>query len=255
MMIRPEQVTTLKHAVRQNFEEEMVQHARQFSPRLCEVIGDEQLHVAVHDALERAKQYDFTCRGPLRLFVELMFLCGSSFDTDPQYQAIGRILRGPEHEMLRAQQIHEGQVDYLEKVSGPDVVNVRNALRDLLTLARSPLPYSPDTLAQDLLQEMTRIFPQKVAYLGKENLTLLIDRGLVEARQYQFSTVRQQTLIVVLMFAFGHGCTADPLYPWISRTLSDDKIVSPAARAERLEKKAVTWLDHVLARPKQGPEL
>jgi hypothetical protein len=54
-------------------------------------------------------------------------------------------------------------------------------------------------------------------------------------------------MVVALMFAFGHGCTRDPLYPWISHTLADEKIVSPAARAERLEKKARTWLDHVIA--------
>jgi hypothetical protein len=30
----------------QQFEEEMVAHSKDFSPRLCEVIGDEQLRVA-----------------------------------------------------------------------------------------------------------------------------------------------------------------------------------------------------------------
>lgn len=48
------------------------------------------------------------------------------------------------------------------------------------------------------------------------------------------------------MFAFGHGCFDDPLYPWIARTLEDDAITDSAARAKRLETKALTWLDHVL---------
>ena len=61
-------------------------------------------------------------------------------------------------------------------------------------------------------------------------------------------------MVVVLMFAFGHGCTDDPLYPWISRTLKNERIVDPAARAGRLEKKAVTWLEHVLARPQKGEQ-
>ena len=38
----------------------------------------------------------------------------------------------------------------------------------------------------------------------------LVQQGLAEARKYGFSEVRQQTLLVVLMFAFGHGCTHDP---------------------------------------------
>ena len=64
--------------------------------------------------------------------------------------------------------------------------------------------------------------------------------------------MRGEALVVVLMFAFGHGCTDDPLYPWISRTLKDERIVGPAARVERLEKKSITWLEHVLARPRGG---
>jgi hypothetical protein len=76
--------------------------------------------------------------------------------------------------------------------------------------------------------------------------------ALAEAEVYGFTTVRQQVLIVTLKFAFGHGCTDDPLYPWISRTLQDRKIKSPQARAARLEKKAVTWLEHVIADNERG---
>jgi hypothetical protein len=61
-------------------------------------------------------------------------------------------------------------------------------------------------------------------------------------------------MIVILMFAFGHGCVADPLYPWISQVLTDERITSAEARGQRLERKALTWLDHVLARPLPGGE-
>jgi hypothetical protein len=99
---------------------------------------------------------------------------------------------------------------------------------------------------------MKRIFPQKAAYLDEKSLDALIKEGIDEARKYRFPTVRGETLIVALMFAFGHGCTADPLYPWIERTLIDTRIVDRASRAERLEKKAVTWLEHVVAAPGEG---
>jgi hypothetical protein len=95
---------------------------------------------------------------------------------------------------------------------------------------------------------MTDAFPQKAAYIGEEALTTLIQDGRAEARKFGFTTLRAEALVVVLMFAFGHGCTDDPLYPWISRTLTDERIVSTEARAMRLEKKALKWLDHVLAK-------
>jgi hypothetical protein len=254
VIIRAEQMKAFDQAAWRRFEQEMVEHSREFSPRLCEVIGDEQLRAALRSAMDRAEGYGFTCRGPIRLFIELMFLCGSAFDTDPQYEAIVEALRGSGDQMQRAQQIHERHNEYLDKVSGSGAANVRRALKDLLILAQMPVAFSPDDLVAGLLRETSRIFPQKVAYVGEERLTTLIHEGIAEARRYGFSTVRQNTLIVVLMFAFGHGCTNDPLYPWIARTLRDDRIVDPAARAERLEKKAVTWLKHVLARPQEGSQ-
>jgi hypothetical protein len=181
-----------------------------------------------------------------------MFLCGSDFDTDPQYPAIGEVLNASGDQMQRAEQLHEGVIDYQGKVSGPDGVNVRKALEALSVFARKPVTVSSSDFVPAMLQEMTRAFPKKVVYTGEERLTRLIQEGRAEAREYAFPTVRGEALIVILMFAFGHGCTHDPLYPWIARTLKDERIKDPAARAERLEKKAITWLDHVLARPPKG---
>jgi hypothetical protein len=250
-VIRVEQMKAFEEAARRQFEDEMVAHSKAFSPRLCEVIGDEQLRVAIHSAMKRGGGYGFTNRGPIRLFIEMMFLCGSGFDTDPQYQAVGEVLRGSGDQMQRAEQIHEGYLDYLERVSGPGAINVHKALKDLLYFAQMPLTF-PDGFAAGMRREMHRIFPKKAAYVGEAGLKVLINEGIGEAQRYGFTTDRQAALIVVLKFAFGHGSTNDPLYPWIARTLNDGKIVSPEARAARLEKKAVTWLEHVVAANEQG---
>lgn len=254
MLIRAEQMKVFEQGARRRFDEEMLVHGKSFSPRLCELIGDEQLRVALRSAMNRANGYGFTYRGPIRLFIETMFLLGSAFDTDPQYPAVSESLRASGDQMQRAEEIHEGLLDYLEKVSGPDAANVREALEQLSIFARMPITLSSNNLVAGLIQEMTRIFPRKAAYIGEAGLTTLIQEGIAEARKHDFSSVRQQTLIVVLMFAFGHGCTGDPLYPWIARTLQDPRIIGPAARAERLEKKAVTWLEHVLARDDPGQQ-
>ncbi len=247
LQIRKEQMVTFEQDALRRFEDEMVLHSKEFSPELCEIIGDEQLRVALRQAMARAARYGFTYRGPIRLFIEMMFLCGSAFDTDPQYPALGEVLRSSDEQMHRAEQIHEGFLDYLERVSGPGAENVRKALRDLLIFARRPLTLSRNDFVAGILQEMAGIFPQKAAYVGDEALTALIHEGVAEARKYGFATVRAEAMVVVLMFAFGHGCTYDPLYPWISRTLRDPRIIDSAARAGRLEKKALTWLEHVVA--------
>ena len=233
------------------FEDEMVVHSRGFSPRLCEVLGENQLRVALRQAIAHAGGYGFTFRGPLRLFIEMTFLFGSAFDTDPQYPWAAKILRAKEDQMQRADQLCDTVIDYQKKVSGPQATNSRRALTELLVFARKPVTFSSDDFSAGMRREMHHVFPQKAAYIGEEGMTALIRKGRDEARILRFP-VRGEAVMVTLMFAFGHGCPADPLYPWIQRTLQDEKIIEPAARAERLEKKAVTWLEHVLASPQEG---
>jgi hypothetical protein len=247
VIIRAKQMEVFEQAQTQQFEDEMVAHSREFSPRLTEILGDEQLRVAVRGAMARARGYGFTNRGPIRLYVELMFLCGSAFDDDPQYQALGNFLRAPGDQMERATRMHEAHNDYLLRVSGPDAVNVHNALKEVLAFSRGPVEITENELEIGVLREMKRVFPQKAGYAGDEALKALIAEGAREASANRFPGARPRVLLAVLKFAFGHGCTADPLYPWISQTLQDEKIVSPEARAARLEKKALTWLEHVVA--------
>ena len=252
LTVRSVQMKEFEDAALRRFEDEMVIHSQGFTPRLCEVLGEKQLRVALRQAMSRAQTYGFTNRGPMRLYIELMFLCGSDFDTDPQYPAIGEVLNASGDQMERAEQICDGVIDYQEKVSGPEGVNVRKALKALSVFAKKPDTVFSNDFDAEMLQEMTRAFPQKVDYTSKDRLMMLIEEGRAEAQKYDLLAGRAESMIVILMFAFGHGCTNDPLYPWIGRTLKDERIKDQTARAQRLEKKAVTWLDHVLARPMKG---
>jgi hypothetical protein len=254
LQIRAEQMKTFERAARRRFEDEMIAHSHEFSPRLCEVLGDAKLRRAVRAAIERAESYGFTNRGPIRLFIELMFLCGSAFDTDPQYAPIGEFLRDSGEQMYRAQEIHEWHNSYLEEVSGPRAIHVHKALSDLLAFTRRPLAIEQAQLHEGLLREMGHIFPRKAAFVGRQKLVDVIDESAAEATRYGFEGTRPTVLLAILKFAFGHGCTDDPLYPWIAQTLQDDKIASPEARAARLEKKAITWLEHVVARNEKGTQ-
>lgn len=252
LKIREKQMQVFEEEAGKKFEEEMVLHSKAFTPRLCEVIGDEQLRIALRQTIKRATEYNFTKRGPIRLFIELMFLLGNGFDTDPQYPIIAKVLNASDNEMLRAEKIYLELTHYLQDIAGEDAVNVFSALEFLAEFARQPMHFSQQGFANEILREMTQAFPEKVAYVGTEGMNALILEAQREARKYQFADVRGEALLVILKFAFGHDCTSDPQYPWISNTLNDHRIVNPAARAKRLEKKALTWLEHVLALPREG---
>ena len=198
--------------------------------------------------MARAGSCGFDSRGPIRLYLEMMLLFGSDFDTDPQYRWSAEILnnRNVGSEMERADFLYHRTLHYRENVGGPDDEYTLQALDKIRHWAQQPLPFTGRNFLQEMLQEIRRIYPQKADYVGEAAVEELVQLGGREASTFGFSTPRSVALMVVLMLAFGHGCTHDPLYPWIARTLKDVAIVDAPSRAKRLESRALTWLDHVL---------
>jgi len=251
LLIRREQMEVFEKVARRPFEDEMVLHSQEFSPKLCKVIGEKQLRIALDQAIDKAKTYNFTYRGPVRLYIELMFLLGSHFDTDPQYVKFNKLLNATGNQMQRAEHIHREINDYIQVVSGENNINVRKALEALWIFAKKPITFGLNDFVEGMCKEMTLIFPQKTAYIGKDSLVKLIHEGQSEAQKYDFLGIRANSLIVVLMFAFGHGCINDPLYPWISKTIKNKSIIDPVDKTKLLEKKSLIWLDKVLSRHKK----
>lgn len=249
MIIRSEQMNAFSRAMLRAFEDEMVEHLAGFSPPLFKLVGAEQLRKAVRSGVARAGRYGIDCRGPLRLYLELMLLFGSSFDTDPQYPWATEILKDEDcaSQMERAERIYEKTLDYLENVAGPDDAYAHKALGHISALAGQPASISWDNFVPLMLEEMARAHPQKKDYVGEDGLSLLIDKGIAASRRYGLSTARATTLFILLTFAFGHGCHEDPLHPWIAEALADNHVTDPEARGERWEVRALASLSHVRA--------
>ncbi|OED39494.1 hypothetical protein AB833_15090 [Chromatiales bacterium (ex Bugula neritina AB1)] len=243
--IREQQMQAFDEEARRTFEDEMVLHSVQFSPRLCEVIGDEQLRISLRHSIRRANQYEFTYRGSIRLYIEMMFLFGSFFDCDPVYRQMTKDLCAKDYQMDRAQRIYDRILEYRSRVIGDENINQRIALERLSYLAENPISFGVHGFESEIYKTLEGVFPQLVEYAGKENVHALIRAGRARARSYEFSSARAEAVMIVLMFTFGYGCTRDPLYPWIASTLADKKIVSPERKISRLERKAKTWLDRV----------
>jgi hypothetical protein len=248
VIIRREQQKALEQFVLRNFEDEMIQHIKQFAPKHSEIIGEDGLRQVVRMGIERAKVYGLTNRGPVRFYIEMMFMLGSDFDTDPQYPWAGEILKDPVNadQMGRADHLYDKTRDYLAKVAGPKNKYALYALKNVRSvLAQGPFEPGP-RLDEDLLSRLKSIYPEKCGYLGDRVLRTLIAHGAEKARALSLNTDQGIILFAGLMFALGHGFATDPQFPWISGTINNPAIESPEKRVERLREKSLTYLDNVL---------
>lgn len=92
MIIRPDQLRTFEQIERTRFEDEMIAHSKEFSPRLSAVLGDEQLRLAISSAMAKAGNHGFTNRGPMRLFVELIVRSITTHNTPQSVKRCGALV-------------------------------------------------------------------------------------------------------------------------------------------------------------------
>lgn len=249
LVIRDKQIKALEDAAARNFENELVQHIKEFAPKHSEVIQDKGVRGVVRLGIERAETYGFTKRGPTRFYVELMFMFGSDFDTDFQLPWAEEILTNDiiKNEMERSDFLHEKMLEYLKQVARDK--NEEYSLKALRRLKKARMEdyrVAGGDFDKQAIVGLRDIYPQKCEYLGVELLQTLVKRAKVLAKEHSITSEKGKALFVALIFVLGHGFANDSLFPWVKTTLEDESIVGPNERAERLERKMKIYLDRAL---------
>ena len=247
--IRQEQTEAFREKHLQKFEDEMVEHLKGFSPQHCKVAGEPAVRQVIRMGIENAGKYGFTNRGPVRFYIELMFMLGSYFDTDPQYSWARTALTVPQSmdQMARADRLHSHTKDYLSRVFGPGQQYMIEAMRRL-SKTRIEEVVSPNANCEEgILKALGLIYPEKCNYIGQSALRTLAKHGLKLAQSYGFETEKGKALMVGLAFAVGHGFSADPLYGWVGRRLANRRRLDPLQKTEDLYSKSMLYLERVVA--------
>jgi hypothetical protein len=247
--IRQDQTEAFRQQHLQKFEDQMVVHLQKFAPRHWKVIGEPTGREVIRLGIEQATQYGFTNRGPVRFYIELMFMFGSYFDTDPQYPWVRAVLHEPEamDQMVRADQLFAAMKEYVEQVPGPKHRNFLEALERLSRTKAEEVAKPGIPLEESAALELRTIYPQACHYLGEPRVKQLIDHGFGLADTYGFDGARGRLLMAALTFFMGHNFPVDPLCGWIARRLDANRQPDPVLRTEELYAKATLYMKHVLA--------
>jgi len=253
LKIRKEQIDVFEQAALCNFEDLMVEHLKQFAPKHAEVLGEPRVRQVITLGMERARKYGFTNQGPVRFYLELMFMFGSDFDTDPQLPWAHETLKDAvsSNQMALADELYDKAMDYFNRVVGPNYEYEIAALHKVSRERYENLPRSDRNFGDEVAERLRKLYPQKCDYLGELKLRLLIPRASELAEKYSVTDSIGESVFIGLMFALGHGCTADPQFPWIEATLRDAAIGDPNKCIERLYGKFMTYLNTGLANLEQ----
>jgi hypothetical protein len=251
LKIRPEQMEAFEAAAVKRFEDRMVEHLRNFSPKHAQVLDEEQLRTVVRYGIEHAESHNLTSERSIRVYTETMLMLGGNFDVDPQYPWAAEILgRAEEDQVARIDAIFEKAWDYAEHILAdfkrleqePHKARLMEELGGLRKGSSEPLAASGvSRFYEGAIGRLNVLFPEKCKYLGELSLRRLINRGLDLAHGYGLNSERDASIFVVMIFVLGTGFDRDPLAPWASKILNDKE--SPnAQKGEKLYAEALSVL-------------
>ena len=246
LLIRPEQMTAFRQAAVFKFQTELAGHAQQFIPNHAKLVSERCVRQAVELGFERAQTFGFTQRGPIRFYVELMLMLGSGFDTDPQLPWAGKTLRGePGDQLKKADLLYDQFQEYQSAVAGPANAYAFDALARLAGLRLCDL-WDAGESPGSALSAMKSIHSRKFEYVGEPALQRLVEAAMQVARSFGITSQAGIGLLSILMFAAGHECFRDPLFPWISASLLDDSAPESEARVHCLYRATLEHLKGML---------
>jgi len=257
LTIRKEQMQVFRQAALRHFENDMTVHLQQFAPKYCEAMGEIELRSLINSGIARASEYGLTGRGPVRFFIEQMFLLGIDFDTDPQLPWAFEILKDSniQDQMVRSNFLYDRTMDYIDAVGGKDYEYIKEALRKLVFLRFEDLPNAQDDFGYAVLRRLRTIYPQKCDHVGEDALRSLVILGFEQSKKNGLTTYPGISLYIALMFAFGHRFDHDPRIPWAVNLLNNEHLQNPTDRARSLYRGAMEYFREMLADLERGENL
>lgn len=247
MLIRRRQIDAFDR-VPAGFEFELADHIAHSTPWHAQELGEAGTRHVARLGLERASRYGFTQRATVRLFVEMMFMLGSDFDTDPQFPWLRRLLvdAAVQDEVVRADHLWEDMMSFVQATVGAEAVLTRHALQRM----RAESFYGPSASApgfpDDAIQRLRSLYPERCDFADTDTLHSVVASGITIANHYKVSSGAGTLLFIVLTFMLGHGFARDAQFPWIETILHDESAPQPEHRAERLFRKSMAYIDGVL---------
>jgi len=117
MRLRKEQIEAFSAAARQEFEDRMVEHLNEFFPRHCKAMGEEGVRQEIRHGVARARTYEITSQRDVCKYIDLAFVYGRDFDTNPKLPWAGRILNDPSfiNASERTSELFETGREFLQK--------------------------------------------------------------------------------------------------------------------------------------------
>ena len=252
LIIRKEQMDIFKSAAFKRFEDDMIEHIKEFFPNHFRIAGEPTIRKVVQYGIERSNTYGFVTERNMCLYITVMTILGSNFDKDFFFPWAPEILK--EENKLnpsdRADKLADTALDFMKKIAGQNNADMNRAFLKLRKEHPKIITRRPsDDFTVYTKDFLRNLFQKKYMTLGEAIIDRLIRHGIKTTADYNITNQNGQLLLIVLMFFMGTACDREPFLPWLSKVLNDPTPQDQNEKVKRFYQESVNYLEKWLTKP------
>jgi hypothetical protein len=215
--IRQHQFEVLEHDVGvAELQRDVITRLAERAPGCFTVVPERAIAEVTRLGAERAERHGLTRVGPARLFVEVMILFGSDFDTDPLFPwAQAALAETHPTQIAKADRLHDVMMEYIDAVALRGHERTAAAMQRFEPIAERWLAMDVPSgaLAAVIDEEARALYPERLSYLGPSAAAAAVQQWAEDAAACG-KTGAAAVIHALLASLLGHGFARDPLFPW-----------------------------------------
>jgi hypothetical protein len=230
----------------------MVEHVKEFFPNHYRIAGEPIVRNVIQYGIERSQMYDFTTERNMCLYITVMFMLGSNFDTDFFFPWAHEILKDKSEAdpSVQADKLADAALDFMKRIAGENNTDINRAFLTLRKEHTQIISQDPTgNFAIHTKNLLQRLFHRKYVVLGDRTIDRLVNEGRKTATDYGITSGNGQILLIVLMFFLGSACDREPFLPWIKDILTDPAMEDQDKKVKRLYEESVNYMEKWLKKP------
>jgi hypothetical protein len=248
-IIQNKQTDVFRTLALKKFEDEMVEHVKEFFPNHFIIMQDMDTRYTIRYAYFQAKKYGFNTHRNVCLYLNTMLILGSNFDNDPQYPWAQSILhdKSINSPMFRIDKITDKAEEMFDQIAGPEQIYLDQAYRNMCDNNHELFQKMCNGSLRDSPHYLRMIFAEKYEVVGTSDLKYMIRYGISNAVNYNITSDLNMWVYVVFMFLLGSGYDKDPQFPWAGKILGNT-LIRENKKVELLSQAGIKCLGEFLSK-------
>lgn len=171
--------------------------------------NDSRFYSYIKRGVIEAKEYGYSQRGPVRLYLDVMLIAGAHFEKDPLYQWTDISREQNTSQIENSSYLYYKLHNYIDTVYGEGDIYFSESEARFKELSAKRLPAEDNQSIDELHKLLKYVHPQRYGFTGSGAVDKLLVYSNQYCDRYELKNGTYKSYVALIMFLFGFSFEND----------------------------------------------